>query len=104
GAAHVAPGNEDVAGAGDEQAGQVGVTVHTVRRVANAEGHRRRHRVARLRPVDDAAGHWAVALEAQELRAQPVALGRTPRHQTCSITSAPKPAMVSTDAKSVNHA
>ncbi len=74
--AELAAGDEHVAGAGDEQAGQVGIAVHVVDGVADAEVHRRRERVARLGSVDDDVGEHPVALEAEELATEPVALGR----------------------------
>ena len=74
-AAEVAAGDEHVAGAGDEQPGQVVVEVDVVGRVPHPEVHRRGHGVAGLGAVDDAPGQRPVAFEAQVGRAQPVALG-----------------------------
>ena len=103
GAAHVATRDEDVVGAGNEQAGQVRVGVDVVGGVAHAEVHGRGHGVAGLGPVDDAAGQRPVALETQVRSPEPVALGGTTVGHAAPITSAPNPAMVSTGAKSVNH-
>src|SRR5690606_22704904 len=73
----VATGDEHVAGARDEQAGQIGVAPHHVDGAAHAEVHRRGHGVAGPGPVDDDVGEAAVAFEPQVGGAQPVALGRS---------------------------
>ena len=74
--AELTAGDEHVSGSGDEQTGQVRLAVHVVDGVADAEVHGRREGVARLGPVDREVGEHTVALEAQELRPEPVALGR----------------------------
>src|SRR5262249_17256083 len=93
-AAEVAARDEDIAGADDQQAGELRVVVDAVRRVADREVHRAGHRVAALGPVDHAAGERPVALEADVRRAEPVAfrraaaLGRVGRgHDAPSISN-----------------
>ena len=62
-AAHVPAGCEDVAGAGDQQAREVGVGVDVPDRIPDAEVHRRRHRVAGLRPVQRADAERALPVK-----------------------------------------
>jgi hypothetical protein len=73
-APEVAPRYEDIAGSGEQQPGQIGIGVDMVDRIAHTEVHRWCHRIALLRTIDDAARQRAMALEAKERRAQPVAL------------------------------
>ena len=53
-----------------------GSDAYVVDRVLDAEVHRRRHRIARLGPVECAHPEGALPLEPQELRAQPIPLRR----------------------------
>ena len=64
-AAEVAARREHVAGAGDDQRGEVGVGVDEAHGPLDAVVHRRGEGVAGRRPVDHAPGDDALALEAQ---------------------------------------
>ncbi len=74
--AEVAAGDEDVAGAGDQQARQLRVRVHPADRVADAEVHRLGQRVPGRRAVDGEVSERGATLEPQVGRPEPVALGR----------------------------
>ena len=69
-AAQVTPGGEDVAGAGDDERGQVRVLVDDADGSLDAEIHGRREGVPGLGPVDHAPGHRTFTLETQPRRAE----------------------------------
>ena len=69
-ATEVATRSEDVAGAGDDERGQVRILVDDADGPLDAEVHRRREGVPGLGPVDHAPGDGALALEAQPSRTE----------------------------------
>ena len=74
-ATEIATGDEHVVGPGDDESGEVVGLRHPVDGVADPEVHRRGHGIAAMRTIDGQHGDRTVALETQELRTAPVALG-----------------------------